>query len=50
MGKLNAIPVVSQIKSLIQVINGDAKGAKETQEQFIRTGVIASQVGQQCLI
>lgn len=31
MGNVNAIPVISQAKSLVQVIGGDAKGAKETQ-------------------
>ena len=44
MGSINSIPVISQLKSLVQVIGGDAAGAKKTQEQFVRTGIIASQV------
>ena len=34
----------SQAKSLVQAISGDMEGAKKTQEQFLRTGLIASQV------
>ena len=30
------IPVVSQVKSLVQVIAGDVAGAKETQDNFSR--------------
>ena len=33
-----------QAKSLVQAISGDMEGAKKTQEQFLRTGLIASQV------
>ena len=43
MGFWDAIPVISQIKSLVQVIGGDAKGARETQEKFLRTAPIVSQ-------
>ena len=44
MGNIDSIPVVSQAKSLVQVIGGDETGARKTQEQFARTGIIASQV------
>ena len=44
MGNTDSIPVVSQVKSLVQVIAGDQEAAKKTQENFIRTGIIASQV------
>jgi hypothetical protein len=44
MGNINSIPVVSQIKSLVQVISGDEAGAKKTQEEFARKGIIVSQV------
>ncbi len=44
MGNINSIPVVSQAKSLVQAVGGDREGAKETQQQFIRTGIVASQV------
>ena len=44
MGNTDSLPVVSQIKSLVQVIAGDEEAAKRTQENFIRTGIIASQV------
>lgn len=43
MGNIDSIPVVSQAKSLVQVIFGDAKAAKETQENFARTGIVVSQ-------
>ena len=43
MGNTDSIPVVSQLKSLVQVIGGDEEGALRTQEQFARTGIIASQ-------
>jgi hypothetical protein len=32
------------IQNVPQVIAGDAKGAKQTQEEFVRTGIIVSQV------
>ncbi|CAL4116047.1 unnamed protein product, partial [Meganyctiphanes norvegica] len=38
------LPVVSQLKSLIQVTFGDAEGAKQTQENFIRQCPVVSQV------
>ena len=44
MGNINAIPVISQVKSLVQVIGGNAKGAKETQESFLRTAPLFSEV------
>ena len=44
MGSINSVPVVSQIKSLVQVISGDAEGAKRTQEDFARKGIVVSQV------
>ena len=44
MGNTDSIPVVSQVKSLVQVIAGDEDGARKTQENFIRTGIVASQV------
>ena len=34
MGNVDSIPVVSQVKSLGQVIGGDATGARRTQENF----------------
>ena len=37
------LPVVSQVKSLIQVIGGDPEGAKQTQENFSRQMPIVSQ-------
>ena len=44
MGSTDSIPVVSQVKSLVQVIAGDQEAAKKTQENLIRIGIIASQV------
>ena len=44
MGNINSIPVVSQIKSLVQFASGDEAGAKKTQEEFARKGIIVSQV------
>ena len=44
MGNTDSIPLVSQVKSLVQVIGGDADGAKKTQENFARTGILASQI------
>ena len=44
MGNIDSIPIVSQIKSLVQVIGGDAIGAKRTQENFARHAPIVSQV------
>lgn len=38
------IPVLSQAKSLFQVVCGDAEGAKQTQENFIRQCPGVSQV------
>ena len=44
MGNIDSVPILSQVKSLIQVIAGDESGALATQLQFARTGIIASQV------
>ena len=44
MGSINSVPVVSQVKSLVQVVAGDETGAKQTQEEFARTAVIVSQL------
>lgn len=38
------IPVVSQVKSLVQAVTGDVKGARKTQENFSRECPIVSQV------
>ena len=43
MGNTDSIPVISQVKSLVQVASGDPYGAKRTQEKFLRTGPIFSQ-------
>ncbi|CAG0902615.1 unnamed protein product [Darwinula stevensoni] len=37
MGNIDSVPILSQYKSLVQVITGDAEGARETQENFIHT-------------
>ena len=44
MGNINAVPVVSQVKSLVQVIQGDEEAARKTQEEFIRTAPVAAQI------
>ena len=44
MGNTDSIPVISQVKSLVQFASGDELGAKTTQQNFLRTGPIASQV------
>jgi len=44
MGATNSIPVVSQIKSLVQYLSGDESGARTTQDEFVRTGLVASQI------
>ena len=38
------IPIVSQVKSLVQVIGGDAEGARRTQENFSKQCPVVSQV------
>ena len=43
MGNADSIPVVSQAKSLVQVIGGDADGALRTQENFSRQCPVVSQ-------
>jgi len=44
MGNIDSIPVVSQVKSLVQVIGGDADGARRTQQKFSRGAPIVSQI------
>ena len=44
MGNTDSIPVVSQVKSLVQVIGGDEEGALHTQQNFIRTAPVAAQI------
>jgi hypothetical protein len=44
MGNIDSVPVLAQAKSLVQVIGGDAEGAKKTQENFFLDGFITSQV------
>ena len=44
MGSINSIPIVSQVKSFIQVINGHDAGARKTQEDFLRTWLVVSQI------
>lgn len=44
MGNTNSIPIISQVKSLVQVIRGDAAAAKRTQEEFARKGLLVSQL------
>eukprot|EP00640_Fibrocapsa_japonica_P007175 CAMPEP_0113945448 /NCGR_PEP_ID=MMETSP1339-20121228/45976_1 /TAXON_ID=94617 /ORGANISM="Fibrocapsa japonica" /LENGTH=192 /DNA_ID=CAMNT_0000951033 /DNA_START=36 /DNA_END=614 /DNA_ORIENTATION=- /assembly_acc=CAM_ASM_000762 len=41
--KADRIPVVSQAKSLVQVCSGDAKGARKTQENFLKQCPVVSQ-------
>jgi len=43
-GKLDWIPVVSQVKSAVQMIRGDREGALKTQENFCSTCPLVSQV------
>ncbi|KAF6198576.1 hypothetical protein GE061_008324 [Apolygus lucorum] len=40
----DSLPLISQLKSLVQVISGDADGAKRTQENFVNTAAVVSQV------
>ncbi|KAJ6648666.1 Xanthine dehydrogenase, partial [Pseudolycoriella hygida] len=44
MGSVNTIPVVSQVKSGVQLVCGDTEGAKNTQEQFFHECPGVSQV------
>lgn len=44
MGNINAVPVVSQIKSAVQAIGGDLEGAGRTQEEFSKQCPVVSQV------
>ena len=43
MGAVDSVPVASQIKSGVQAIAGDTKGARETQENFLNTCPVVSQ-------
>lgn len=43
-GIWDGFPVISQVKSLVQVIGGDTDGARRTQENFVRQMPIVSQV------
>ena len=43
MGNVDSVPVVSQTKSLVQAISGDADGARRTQENFSRQCPVVSQ-------
>jgi hypothetical protein len=43
MGPVNSIPVISQIKSLAQVIEGHPEEAKKTQDDFSKQCVVVSQ-------
>ena len=44
MPEMDAIPILSQLKSLVQVIGGDAEGARKTQENFSRQMPVVSQM------
>ncbi|CAP21494.1 Protein CBG25024 [Caenorhabditis briggsae] len=44
MGNVNTIPVVSQAKSVVQLVTGDVDGAAATQEKFLHECVGVSQV------
>lgn len=43
MGNIDSLPVVSQVKSLVQVIGGDAEGARQTQVNFSQQCPVVSQ-------
>ena len=43
MGAVDSVPVASQLKSGVQAIAGDTKGARETQENFLDTCPVVSQ-------
>ncbi|KAF6206719.1 hypothetical protein GE061_017955 [Apolygus lucorum] len=40
----DSVPILSQFKSLFQVFNGDADGARRTQEYFINTAVFVAPI------
>ena len=44
MGNVNAVPVVSQAKSIVLSVCGDSNGANKIQEQFIHECLVFSQV------
>lgn len=41
--KMDWIPGISQVKSLVQIIAGDRKGAERTQQNFLETCPVVSQ-------
>lgn len=43
MGNVDSVPIISQAKSLVQVIGNDAEGARRTQENFSRQCPVVSQ-------
>ena len=45
MGGVNSIPVVSQVKSGVQLLAGDTEGAGQTQKDFLQQCPVVSQVG-----
>lgn len=44
MGNIDSLPVISQVKSLVQVMSGDVDGARHTAENFANTGIVVSQI------
>ena len=40
----DGLPILSQVKSLVQVIGGDAEGARKTQENFVNRVPVVAQV------
>mmetsp|Transcript_62336 Transcript_62336/g.76354 ORF Transcript_62336/g.76354 Transcript_62336/m.76354 type:complete len:370 (+) Transcript_62336:30-1139(+) len=44
MASIDAIPLISQVKSLVQAVKGDKNGAKRTQERFSKQCIGVSQV------
>ncbi|CAG0902770.1 unnamed protein product [Darwinula stevensoni] len=44
MGNTDSLPVVSQVKSTVQLVCGDTEGAAKTQENFLRECPVVSQV------
>ncbi len=41
---MDSLPLVSQVKSCIQLLSGDSKGALKTQENFFEAGLLGSQL------
>ncbi|CAG0903251.1 unnamed protein product, partial [Darwinula stevensoni] len=44
MGNIDSLPVVSQVKSTVQLVCGDTEGAARTAEKFLRECPVVSQV------